>query len=64
MDVVDVSEQRVNHVALNLKFQVDYMCEEIARALGIDVQSPSDTVQSVRDYVAIVKAKESSGEIR
>lgn len=32
----------------NLQFQIDYLCEEIAKALRLPVQLPADTVASVR----------------
>lgn len=35
------------------KWQTKYMCEEIAKALSLPVQSPADTVESVRQLARL-----------
>src|SRR5687768_17605903 len=37
----------------NARWQINYMCEEIAAALGLPVQTPAETVQSVRDLMSV-----------
>lgn len=37
----------------NAQAQINYMCEEMAAALGLPVQTPAETVQSVRDLMAV-----------
>jgi len=37
----------------NAQIQLDYMCEEIAVALDLPVQTPAETVQSVRDLMKV-----------
>ncbi len=40
---------RLVRIADNANAQVQFMCTEIAKALGLPKQSPAGTVQSVRD---------------
>jgi hypothetical protein len=39
----------------NLQAQLAYMCEEIAAALKLPVQTPAGTVQSVRDLARLAE---------
>lgn len=53
--MLPMSEANESLVYLNALAQAQYMCEEIATALGLDVQTPAETVQSVRQAATILR---------
>jgi len=48
----------------NQKALVRYMCEEIAAVLGLPVQTPADTVQSVRDLMQAAESLKAHAAFR
>ena len=53
-------ETRLQRIIDNKQAVIDYMCQEIAKAFFMPVQSPTDTVQTCRDAAKYLKEDDST----